>query len=261
MKTNVFGPSNVADAARRPAPGDGDDLDRQGDRAGPVLGASKRFAEMYCQALDADACAAAARARMDATRMRLISVRFGNVLASNGSVVPKFKAQIEAGGPVTVTHPDTNRWMLFIKWILLNMAGVGVAYLVASPVNLPENESLYYVFITVIWFLMGAVIGVFQWLVLRHWIENPISWVIVVGLGYVIAAHVSIPIILWDMYYNLALPYELGRPFQLDEVIFGAVFGTIMGLAQWIVLQEILPSGWLVDRRQFCRMDARQVGW
>jgi hypothetical protein len=56
-----------------------------------VLGATKRFAEMYCQALDANLARTGGKTR-------LLSVRFGNVLASNGSVVPKFKAQIEAGG-------------------------------------------------------------------------------------------------------------------------------------------------------------------
>src|SRR5262249_57706807 len=66
-----------------------------------VLGASKRFAEMYCQALDNEF---ARRSGAHQRAMRLIAVRFGNVLASNGSVVPKFKAQIEAGGPLTVTH-------------------------------------------------------------------------------------------------------------------------------------------------------------
>jgi O-antigen biosynthesis protein WbqV len=76
-----------------------------------MLGLTKRFAEMYCQALDHDLASQPG----GKPRMRLISVRFGNVLASNGSVVPKFKAQIEAGGPVTVTHPDMVRYFMTIR--------------------------------------------------------------------------------------------------------------------------------------------------
>jgi len=113
VKTNVFGTVNVADAAG--AAGAAAMVVISTDKAiepVSVLGASKRFAEMYCQALDSDFAR-----RSDGTRrtMRLIAVRFGNVLASNGSVVPKFKAQIEAGGPLTVTHPDMVRYFMTIR--------------------------------------------------------------------------------------------------------------------------------------------------
>lgn len=112
VKTNIFGSVNVADAAL--ASGADTMVMISTDKAiEPVsmLGLTKRFAEMYCQALDGDAISGSAAK----SPMRLISVRFGNVLASNGSVVPKFKAQIEAGGPVTVTHPDMVRYFMTIR--------------------------------------------------------------------------------------------------------------------------------------------------
>ena len=113
VKTNVFGSLNVADAAV--AAGAAAMVMISTDKAiepVSVLGATKRFAEMYCQALDADL---SRRAQAGHAPMRLIAVRFGNVLASNGSVVPKFKAQIDAGGPVTVTHPDMVRYFMTIR--------------------------------------------------------------------------------------------------------------------------------------------------
>src|SRR5580693_5540559 len=113
VKTNVFGSVNVADAAA--AAGAAAMVMISTDKAiepVSVLGATKRFAEMYCQALDADS---SHRAPTERGPMRLIAVRFGNVLASNGSVVPKFKAQIEAGGPVTVTHKDMVRYFMTIR--------------------------------------------------------------------------------------------------------------------------------------------------
>ncbi len=110
VRTNVLGTVNAADAAG--AAGARAFVLISTDKATEpvsILGATKRLAEMYVQALDNSPQVVDAPAR---PRTRLVAVRFGNVLGTAGSVVPRFRAQIEAGGPVTVTDPAMVRYFM-----------------------------------------------------------------------------------------------------------------------------------------------------
>jgi len=107
--TNVIGTMNIADAVKRT--GALAMVQISTDKvvnSTSVMGATKRIAELYCQALDLEGAAAL-------KSPRFMTVRFGNVLGSSGSLIPLFKRQISRGGPLTVTHPEMTRFFMTIR--------------------------------------------------------------------------------------------------------------------------------------------------
>lgn len=119
IQTNVFGTKNIADLSIK------FNVDRfvmvstdKAVRPSNVMGASKRVAEKYIQALSTKSN----------NNTKFITTRFGNVLGSNGSVVPLFKKQIDEGGPITITHPDIIRYFMTISeacQLVLEAAAMG----------------------------------------------------------------------------------------------------------------------------------------
>jgi len=129
LRTNALGTRAVADAAA--ASGAALMVLISTDKAvnpSSIMGASKRLAEMYCQSLDVAARQGVESARQGAgsarqgaesarqgAAMRCVTVRFGNVLGSTGSVVPLFRRQLAQGGPLTVTHPEMQRYFMTVR--------------------------------------------------------------------------------------------------------------------------------------------------
>jgi FlaA1/EpsC-like NDP-sugar epimerase len=107
--TNVCGTMNVAEAVKRwGALGMVQISTDKVVNAPNVMGATKRLAELFCQSLDLEG-------EKTQGSPRFVTVRFGNVLGSSGSLIPLFKRQLSRGGPLTVTHPEMKRYFMTIR--------------------------------------------------------------------------------------------------------------------------------------------------
>ena len=135
VSTNVAGTVNIADTCVRT--GVRTMVQISTDKAvnpTSVMGATKRIAESYCQALDL---------KRDADgngETRFVTVRFGNVLGSTGSVVPLFQKQLARGGPLTVTHPDMTRYFMTVREAV-------ELVLQASALGTPQDDDVGKIFV------------------------------------------------------------------------------------------------------------------
>ena len=122
---NVYGSKNVIDVSIKYAVGKVVIISTdKAVRPTNVMGATKRVTELYAQNVITSENAVS----LENTQTEIVAVRFGNVLGSSGSVIPKFKAQIEAGEPVTVTHPEITRYFMLIPeacQLVLQTAAIG----------------------------------------------------------------------------------------------------------------------------------------
>ena len=140
LLTNAVGTRHVADCAR--AVGSKAMVLISTDKAvnpTSVMGASKRLAEMYCQALDIAGLDAGTRDLRGG--MRCVTVRFGNVLGSTGSVVPLFQRQLARGGPLTVTHPDMQRYFMTVREAVGLVLQASVVGTTAIPTALETSQG------------------------------------------------------------------------------------------------------------------------
>jgi FlaA1/EpsC-like NDP-sugar epimerase len=127
--TNVIGTGNIAEAAcRHRAIAMVQISTDKAVNPTSVMGATKRLGELYCQALDL-------AGRDDPLSPRFMTVRFGNVLGSSGSLIPLLERQLQRGGPVTVTHPEISRYFMTVR------EAVGLV-MQASAHGLQKREGL-----------------------------------------------------------------------------------------------------------------------
>jgi O-antigen biosynthesis protein WbqV len=144
LLTNAVGTRIVADAAA--ASGTAAMVLISTDKAvNPtgLMGASKRIAEMYAQALDISARGPGSGPGSSTPSMRCVTVRFGNVLGSTGSVVPLFRRQLERGGPLTVTHPEMRRYFMTVPEAVSLVLQASVVGLSAAAVPGADQGGIF----------------------------------------------------------------------------------------------------------------------
>jgi len=131
-----------------------------------------------------------------------------------------------------------------VQWVVLTMLGwVAVTSLsMLLPVNFDVLFSgpAFYIVWALVLFILGAGVALIQWLVLRRYFVGAVRWVVASGMGMLVGSMAAFPLKLRDLYLRLS-------GIQLDEILYGAVFGLIIGLIQWLVFRIWVKSaGWWV---------------